>query len=45
MSFAVNVTPRFPGPTNEFENVGSLPLHLLDTNYQGFQLGDVQRSD
>ena len=44
MSFAVNSTPRFAGPTPEFQNIGRLPLQLCDESYTGFLFGDVQRA-
>ena len=46
MSFAMNSTPRFAGPTPEFQNIDRrLPLQLCDEGYIGFLLGDVQSGD
>ena len=44
MSFAINSTSRFSGPTSEFQNIGRTPLQLCDDTYTGFLLGDVQRT-
>ena len=43
MSFAINSTPRFAGPTPEFQNIGRLPAQLCDESYTGFLVGDVRR--